>query len=286
LTGIPAICTKTILSQSIRTALAAVSEESSPLGVERVLLAQPTWITRFYPPAFDRYVPLFSSHTFLTLFCRVGWVILTPESSVQTALRVLNELRVTVPGPIDSATGEPIGGHSFRLQASLHYPKNLSLISAVHSSPSRIQFDYDRAYELAVLFDEEKSIPTEHNLKNVMELFGDSLDLCDKLDVVILYLRRVHFFIYYIGKRFRGEAHLTVVSPNILHRIPPQDPEPIAEEQQADTSTAEETSVEQETVVAQEGEPTEEQHAEVIPLVNLEKAYSGRTELSVQTLDQ
>ena len=89
---------------------------------------------------------------------------MSPETNIETALKVLSELRVTVPGPIDSATGEPIGGHSFRLQATLHFLKNLSLIADVHSSPTRIQFDYDRAYELAVLFDEEKSIPAEHNL--------------------------------------------------------------------------------------------------------------------------
>jgi hypothetical protein len=225
-----------------------------------------------------------SFESFLINLRRVGWVILSPESNIPIVLKLLNELRVTVPGPIDSATGEPIGGHSFRLQASLHHSKNLSLISDVHSCPSRIQFDFDRAYELAVLFDEEKSIPPEHNLKSILELFTDPLDLSDKLDLVILYLRRVHFFIYYLGKRFRGEAHLTVVSPNILHRIPQQDTEPVPDEQ-PDTSTAvEEAPVEQsENPITQEAE---QQQTEVIPLVDLEKPYSGRTELSVQTLDQ
>lgn len=57
LTGIPANCPKSVLTQSIRTAFNSKTEEGANLGFERVLLAQPTWIIpRSGPPSFDRYV--------------------------------------------------------------------------------------------------------------------------------------------------------------------------------------------------------------------------------------
>lgn len=66
LTGIPANCSKTVLTQSIRAALNASVEEGTNLGLDRLLLAQPTWITRFGPPTFDRFVPhIPSSYIFL-----------------------------------------------------------------------------------------------------------------------------------------------------------------------------------------------------------------------------
>jgi hypothetical protein len=54
LAGIPANCTKNILSLSIRTALSTVCEDGSTFGVDRILLGQPTWVTRSAPPTFDR----------------------------------------------------------------------------------------------------------------------------------------------------------------------------------------------------------------------------------------
>jgi hypothetical protein len=197
---------------------------------------------------------------------------LSVDSNLHNALKILKELRVTIPGPIDSATGEPVGGHSFRLQASQHSPKDLSLISDISSEPSRIQFDYDRAYELAVLFDEEKSVPSEHNVQSILKRFPDSVEVCNKLDFVILYLRRVHFFTYYLGKRFRDEAHMTVVAPNILRRI-------------ACSVTESVTSLDEQNSKHSEENPITDEEG-VVSLVDLGKAYDGRMDASLQNLDK
>ena len=51
---------------------------------------------------------------------RVGWVVLTEGSNGTIALKALREIKVVIPGPIDSGTGEPNGSISFRLQANVH----------------------------------------------------------------------------------------------------------------------------------------------------------------------
>lgn len=197
---------------------------------------------------------------------------------MNSALKALRDLRVNIPGPIDSATGEPVGGYSFRLHPAQHSPKNLYLVSDVYSTSGRMQFDFERAFELAVLFDEEKSIPAEHNIKSVIELFTDPvLEISQKLDLVILYLRRVHFFCYYLGKRFRDEAHLTAVAPNILFRIPEQISD-VSPNSELDNSVSNPADLND-----PEGKVDD---LEVVPLVDLEIPYSGRTEPSVQNLDR
>lgn len=153
-----------------------------------------------------------------------------------------------------------------------------------------MQFDYDRAFELAVLFDEEKSIPPEHNIKSVLELFTDpALDISQKLDLVILYLRRVHFFCYYLGKRFHDEAHLTAVAPNILFRIRVpklniDEGEQTTEDLNPESKTFEEKIEEFEEKKEESDEKKE--GVEVVPLVDLEKPYSGRNDPSVENLDR
>lgn len=152
---------------------------------------------------------------------RVGWVILSEGSSLTTALKILRDLKVIIPSPIDSATGEPNSSISFRLQANFHNLKELSYLPEIFSQPSRIQFDYDRAHELAVLYDEERNIPIKYNLDTLLSQFPN-LPLVNKLDLIILYLRRVHFFVYYAGRRFHDEAHLTAFSSSISFRKPIQ----------------------------------------------------------------
>lgn len=56
ITGIPANCTKSVLSQSIRTALNAVAEGGESVGIDRILLAQPIWSTKTTIPSFDRLI--------------------------------------------------------------------------------------------------------------------------------------------------------------------------------------------------------------------------------------
>jgi len=39
--------------------------------------------------------------------------------------------------------------------------------------------------------------------------------------VALAYLRRVHFVMFYGGRRYRDEAHLLALAPSTLHRARP-----------------------------------------------------------------
>ena len=71
--------------------------------------------------------------------------------------------------------------------------------------PYRVAHDIQLAYKLCCKFDKESLI--YHNpLLNPK--FLNSLDMMRRLNVLILYLRHIHFLCYYCGKHFLSEEHM------------------------------------------------------------------------------
>jgi len=88
------------------------------------------------------------------------------EQSARAASAILKDLKLNVPGPIDSHTGEPQPrvAMSFSITATIHMTRN-SLILPDHISHGlRVQMDTEKAQELARLLDEEKGIPPQTRL--------------------------------------------------------------------------------------------------------------------------
>ena len=94
------------------------------------------------------------------------------EQSARQATAVLKDLKLNVPGPIDAATGEPLPkvAMSFTISATLHTTRN-SLVLPDHISHGlRVQADTEKAQELAKLLDEDKGIPEENRLGNILSI--------------------------------------------------------------------------------------------------------------------
>ena len=172
----------------------------------RVCLAQPSWSVRG-PPTFDRS----------------AWVVLSEGSDMLAAVKCLRDIRIPIPGPVDPNTGNSMGGIEFKMQANIHTQKDLNPLPTFFNRPDRIHFDAARVAELGYLMDKDRGVPEECNLLSVLQAAAaasaeSTLSESDRLDISIAYLRRVHFFVYYSGKRFRDEAHLLTVTPNVILR--------------------------------------------------------------------
>lgn len=166
--------------------------------VDRVLVAQPSWRKRELAMSFDRQ----------------AWVLLAAGADMKAALRALKEHRFTCPGPVDTATGLPIKGFTFRVSAAKHMPRGGTPLPAYMSAPRRVAADTWRALRIAHLLDTERDIPAESRLSYLLSprtstaLVLQMRSPADVLDTAIAYLRRVHFVAYYAGLRFHDEAHL------------------------------------------------------------------------------
>mmetsp|Transcript_22792 Transcript_22792/g.33284 ORF Transcript_22792/g.33284 Transcript_22792/m.33284 type:complete len:1021 (-) Transcript_22792:386-3448(-) len=266
LTGIPATCSRAILAQAVKAALAHAASNNSPVGsLERLSLAQPTWNSRLGRQCFDR----------------TAWVTLSEDCHLPGALRCLRDLRIPIPGPVpsDSTTGEPAAGISFKLQCTIHTVKELAPLPDLFSATRRVGFDTVRAIELASLLDEERGVPTESNLATTLGVLLKmekeqgtdgplKLQCSDKLDIAVAYLRRVHFFVYYSGKRFRDEAHLLAMSSGVVMRsaptiAAPSNPSQTKGQKRSRAGSAEEDTQASEVSLGEEG--TEETGVESRP---------------------
>merc|ERR1719206_719417 len=128
---------------------------------------------------------------------RYGWVTFDCQANCRKALR-------------DVAEGG-LNGHQLTWQYFMNLlPKQKSrrrpkLSPPESLYPHRVQRDYRKALECANKFDAEACITNN-------PLFTDAVlgALCEirKLNLVLLYLRRIHFLCYYCGKHFLSEEHL------------------------------------------------------------------------------
>jgi hypothetical protein len=147
---------------------------------------------------------------------------MSPGSNLQEAVKCLRDARILIPGPVDLSTGEPVGGSEFKLTANVHTLKDTTTLPGHYSHPDRIAFDFARATELGYLLDKERGVDEANDLAAILSkaasVSGAALSGTDRLDICIAYLRRVHFFVYYSGKRFREESHLLAQAPGVVLR--------------------------------------------------------------------
>ena len=282
LSNIPAICTRAVLTTAVTAAISeaslmSIQQAVNPEGeldesidvpqaaVERISLAQPYWNRRSSQYCFDR----------------VAWVTLVSGSSVQLVLKALRELKIeipplTIPG-IENGTRP---GMKFTLIASIHTPKAHQPLPGFMSSADRIRFDLKRASAMASLLDNDREIPGESRLVNIMdELTANKKDLSesDTLDLTIAYLRRVHLFLYYSGKFLVDEAQLLAVAPSIIVRSSP--PVPPDDSTRATGVDVNMDKVESETEVGTDENPN------VIDAGDVE-SFSGKSNSNIALLDK
>ena len=123
--GIHACCPKQVFKNLILEALTAhnnVNQKHLPVP-ERIVIAQPTWnprnIEKFercadnLQKSLEKQIsPYFSScvcmYVCVWVFFRFAWVIMPTEESARSMSALLKDLRLSVPGPVDSITGEPL----------------------------------------------------------------------------------------------------------------------------------------------------------------------------------
>jgi len=145
--------------------------------------------------------------------------------SIAAARRVmplLNYLNIDIPVPIstnlDGITRTLL---TFSIKAHMHNSQVMFNKNQHASHYLRVQSDTVKALELATLLDEEKKVPEESRLTSILEsevIVNALVKPTDRLDLAIAYLRRVHFFSFYGGRKYRDESHLLGFCPSVIHR--------------------------------------------------------------------
>ena len=155
---------------------------------------------------------------------RTAWVVLPTATLAREAVGILRDLEVKVPSLPDPNTGNSGTAFSFAIQATIHVSRQAPILPDFMGSSSRVRSDIIRATLLANLLDEDREIPAGQRLSdilldsNVVEAIKRPVD---HLDIAIAYLRRVHFVVFYSGRRYRDEAHLLVMAPAVVFRSRP-----------------------------------------------------------------
>lgn len=94
-----------------------------------------------------------------------------------------------------------------------HFPQSLY--------PHRVRKDLEKATECARKFDAEAGIVDNPLLK---ESLLAQLSPIRRLNLMLLYLRKIHFLCYYCGKHFLSEEHLFARCSGMHERKVPADP--------------------------------------------------------------
>lgn len=139
-------------------------------------------------------------------FHRIGWVT---YSSIEAAKEALQKL-----------SGSKLD--SFELNLIIHKEKpgerKAKITPALASQTERIQHDLIQARKLVALLDKEKDIEndifTDENLKDYSEE--------QTLDLMIYYLRKVHFYCYYSAEEFSSWDNLVLKCGEIYLRGTPK----------------------------------------------------------------
>lgn len=201
--GIHACCPKAVLQTAITNALTnnGTEEGNKP---DRIVISQPVWHSRQ-----------------LDKFERTAWVVMPTSSLARQAMNILRDTVVKVPSVPDPKTGLTGTAFTFTIQAALHSPRHLPVAPEHLSSVGKVRADVIRAMHLAHLLDEDREIPSEQRLHEILlhpSVTEAIKKPVDHLDVAIAYLRRVHFVAFYSGKRYRDESHLLAMAPAVLYR--------------------------------------------------------------------
>ena len=145
--------------------------------------------------------------------------------SIAAARRVmplLNYLNIDIPVPISTnLDGITRTLRTFSIKAHMHNIQVMLNKNQHASHYLRVQSDTVKALELATLLDEEKKVPEESRLTSILEsevIVNALVKPTDRLDLAIAYLRRVHFFSFYGGRKYRDESHLLGFCPSVIHR--------------------------------------------------------------------
>eukprot|EP01033_Poteriospumella_lacustris_P009375 gene9375-6716_t len=210
LSGVHACCPKSVLTGAIIARLRETNVENSALSVEdmtpeRILISQPMWSNRV-----------------LDKFERSAWVVMPTSEGVKMAIDALNNLEVAVPlkGAAADAT------FNFKIEASRHFVHRSSTapLPEYLGFSVRMKEDIRRAILLAKLLDEEREIPVENRVGSILRedtVVQSVKRMSDHMDLLIAYLRRVHYVAFYSARRFRDEAHMLLMSPCVAYRSKP-----------------------------------------------------------------
>jgi hypothetical protein len=143
------------------------------------------------------------------------------------ALKVLRDMEVIVPGvPEPEQLDTKVGIlYKFVLHAIIHDSnRQRNVIKAFYSHFERVRMDTIKAKELADLLDDLKGVPEATRLSTFLDenQYPDITEAfvkpTDKLDLIIAYLRRVHFVSFYSAKRYMDEAHMMTLAPSVFYR--------------------------------------------------------------------
>ena len=247
--SIPAACTKALFVQAVTDALATIETPA-----QRIILGQPKWAIDIMTSV-PRGTPLIPRHE------RGAWVIMSSPADAKKALRVLKELKVCLPGPMDELKGEQMVGIKVQTSASLLLPReHVMFLPEVFGSEQRIAHDTAKSIELADRLDEARRVPAEQRLNALLlQCQGvASSSPTMRLDLAISYLRRVHLVAYYQGRHFLDEGQMLAFCNGALQlRVPSSIPSAVDQEgpQNGDTgANASSDEVVAEVVGASEGD--------------------------------
>jgi len=143
---------------------------------------------------------------------RYGWVTFDNQEHCRLALKDVNS---------GGLNGHQLTGQYFMnllpKQKSKRRPKFAPPESLY---PHRVMYDIKQTYKLAKKFDEEAGIKNNPLLRE--ELLSK---LCEirRLNLLLLYLRRIHFLCYYCGKHFLSEEHMFARCSGTHERKVPND---------------------------------------------------------------
>lgn len=211
-TAIHACCPRPVFRTAVMAILAGeLSEPESALQPRRILVSQPTWS----PKVMDR-------------FERVAWIVMRTPEAARRAIDLLRGKDIRVPAPL-SPQGDAVTAFTFRIQAHHHSRRSTHVLPDFLSIPARVQADLRRAIELAGLLDEDRDVPKDQTLLSLLstpEVVEFVTSPVQALDMVVAYLRRVHFLAFYAAKRCRDEAHLLTLVPTPSFRAVSYTPEP------------------------------------------------------------
>ena len=144
---------------------------------------------------------------------------MSSAQAASEAVTLLYNYQMKILGPINLETGEQPTISTFTPQADVHIPRDRVSLPAELNAPARVAFDTDRALDLCRLLDEARRIPEDSRISVALDLCNADSEFqsspVGKLDLILAYLRRVHLVWYYGGKRFRDEAHLLSVAPDL-----------------------------------------------------------------------
>lgn len=131
-------------------------------------------------------------------FNRLAWAVFSNEHDYEQALQKMPTLSVD--------------GHELSAAKS-HPNKKRTPVRITPPLPQKLQkLDYDICVRLIKeVFDLEKGIPTfiVEKLETAMTSDGGKLSLRQKLDLLLLYLRRVHSYCLYCGEEYEDERMLS-----------------------------------------------------------------------------